>query len=142
MKGKKVTGVERQRRAELDDKERSKIFSELCAHVKKGFSLQCFGPLSEITIRKWLKVYSKEFVEEELQLALRDGQAGWEEIGRKQSNGSCLGNSRSWYYNMVNRYGWREKVDVTAEHKGTVQVNVVSYASTQAPEDSDDGDSP
>ncbi len=138
MKGKKLTGTERQARAEQDAKERSKIFSELCGHVKAGYSLQCFGPLSEITVRKWLKVYPKEFNEEELATALRLGQSGWEEIGRKQSNGTCLGNSRSWYYNMANRYGWREKVDVTAEHKGQVNVSVVSYATQQTPQDSDE----
>lgn len=136
MKGKKITGTERLRKAADDPKERSKIFSELCNHVKAGYSINCFIPMSANTIKQWLKVYSKEFVEEELELALRAGQIGWEEIGRKQSNGSCLGNSRSWYYNMVNRYGWREKVDVTAEHKGQVNVSVVSYASTQQSQDS------
>lgn len=142
MKGKRVTGAERQAKAEEDAKERSKIFSELCAHVRGGYSIGCFVPISANTISRWLKVYPKEFNEEELELALRAGQTGWEEIGRKQANGSCLGNSRSWYYNMVNRYNWREKVDVTAEHKGQVSVSVVSYASTQASQDTSGEDIP
>ena len=136
MRGKKLTGIKRKRKAEKDSAERKKIFAELCSHVKGGYSLQCFPPVSEHTIREWLKAYPEEFIEEELALALRAGQSGWEEIGRKQSNGSCLGNSRSWYYNMVNRYGWREKVDVTAEHKGAVQVQVINYSSQRDSEDS------
>ena len=136
MKGKKMSGVERQVKAGEDAIERRKIFRELCEHVRKGYSLQCFPPLSEVTVRKWLKVYPEEFIEGELEVALREGQSGWEEIGRKQSNGSCLGNSRSWYYNMVNRYGWREKVDIAAEHKGQVSVNVISYATSKGSHDS------
>lgn len=138
MKGKKLTGTERQARAEQDSKERRKIFSELCAHLRAGYSIGCFVPISANTINKWLKLYPEEFNGEELELAQRAGQSGWEEIGRKQSNGSCLGNSRSWYYNMVNRYGWREKVDVTAEHKGQVNISVVSYATQQTSQDTDE----
>lgn len=142
MKGKKMTGTERRVKAERDAKERSKIFSELCSHVRNGYSLMCFPPISEHTVRKWLKEYPEEFIEGELELAIRAGQVGWEEIGRKQSNGSCLGNSRSWYYNMVNRYGWREKVDIAAEHKGQVSVNVISYATSKTSQDSGEDDSP
>jgi len=131
MKGKKVSCVERTRRAEQDSKERSKIFKELCDHIKSGFSLECFAPLSAPTVKKWLKTYPEEFIEEELEQAYRLGQSGWEDIGRKQATGQCLGNSRSWYYNMANRYGWREKVDIQAEHKGQVNVSVVSYASAE-----------
>ncbi len=65
---------------------------------------------------------------------MREGRQAWEEIGHKQANGQCLGNSRTWFYNMANRYGWRDKIEVEAEHKGQVQVQVVSYASSkQAP---------
>lgn len=135
MKGKKMTLEERKVKIEGDSIERRKVFKELVCHIQAGYSLNCFGPLSPDAIRKYLKVYPKEFIEEELQAAMRLGQSGWEEIGRKQSNGTCLGNSRSWYYNMANRYGWREKVDITAEHKGQVQVQVVSYASQQSSKD-------
>ena len=58
-----------------------------------------------------------------------EGKDYWETLGKRQSEGTCLGNSRSWYYNMSNRYGWRDKHDVQAEHKGSVNVNVISYAS-------------
>jgi hypothetical protein len=129
MKGKKMNCIERKKKIELDKNERRKVFKELCAHIQNGYSLDCFGPLSDTTIRSYLKQYPDEFIEQELQDSLRKAKNNWEEIGLRQANGSCLGNSRSWYYNMANRYGWREKLEVEAEHKGSVNINVVSYAS-------------
>lgn len=128
MKGKKLSSKERIEKLEQDKSERLKIFKELCNHVAQGYSLDCFGPLSITSIRKYLNLYKEEFVQEELDNAMRQGKIFWEGIGRRQANGECLGNSRSWYYNMANRYGWREKIDIEAEHKGQVNVSIVSYA--------------
>jgi hypothetical protein len=132
MKGKRLSASERLERAQSDKGERRKIFNELCRHLEEGYSLDCFGVMSDVTIKKWLDLYKEEWPRVEFDNALRYGKHGWERIGRKQANGECLGNSRSWYYNMSNRYGWRDKVDIEAEHKGNLQVNVVSYASTKA----------
>jgi|SRR5690242_4253688 len=134
MKGKKLTVRERKEKLEACKTERRKTFKELCDHVSQGLSLECFGPLGPDSIRKYLKTYPEEFVQEELDNAMRNGRDWWEKIGRSQANGSCLGNSRTWYYNMANRYGWREKLEVEAEHKGQVSVNVVSYATQKSRE--------
>ena len=105
--------------------ERKKCFKELLKHIENGFSMDCFEMLSEVTIYEFMKKYPSEFCEGELQEAMRKGKLGWERLGRRQSDGTCLGNSRAWYYNMVNRYGWRERQEIKAEHAGQVQVNVV-----------------
>ena len=118
---------ERQMKVEQDKIERRKIFKELCNHVAQGYSLDCFGPLGLDSIHKYLKVYPDEFVREELDNAIREGKIYWETIGRRQADGSCLGNSRSWYYNMVNRYNWHEKAQIETEHKGQVNVSIVNY---------------
>lgn len=128
MKGRKLTTQERNEKLENDKGERRKLFKELLAHVEMGLSMESFGPLSEVSIKKYLTVYPEEFIAEELDEAKRRCRGYWEQIGRRQSNGECLGNSRTWFYNMANRFGWREKIEVEAEHKGQVQVNVVSYA--------------
>lgn len=127
-KGKKLTP--RERRARLADNvtERCKIFKGLCDHVRCGFSLDCFSDLSLSSIEECMKLYPQEFIREDLEDAMRQGKVYWESVGRAQADGSCLGNSRSWYYNMANRYGWREKLDVQADHKGEISVNVISYA--------------
>ncbi len=138
MKGKKLTTKERIEKLEADKIERKKIFRELCEHIAGGLSLESFGPLSDTSIKKYLSTYPEEFIEEELKDAMRRGRSYWESIGKRQANGECLGNSRTWFYNMANRFGWREKLEVEAEHKGQVNVNIVSYASkkhsTEQPE--------
>lgn len=132
MKGKKLSSKERIERLESDKSERRKMFGELCKHVSKGFSLDCFPPLSVVSIRKYLQTYPEEFVQEELDNAARDGKVYWEGIGHRQAQGECLGNSRTWYYNMSNRYGWSDRQHVETEHKGAVSVNVISYATQKA----------
>lgn len=123
---------ERSKKFAEDETYRREVFIALLKHLENGYSLDCFSECSDDSIRKYLKLYKNEWNEEELQQAQRKGKGTWEGIGFKQANGECLGNSRSWYYNMANRYGWREKLDIEQENKGQVQVNIVSYASQQA----------
>lgn len=130
--GKKMTFKERMSKLHACKSTREKTFKDLIAHIKRGYSLDCFGPISQATIENFCKTYPEEFCEEELVEAMRGAKEHWEDIGHKQATGSCLGNSRSWYYNMVNRYGWHEKAQVATEHKGAVSVNVVSYATKKA----------
>ncbi len=117
--------------ARKDAKERGRLFAEVLAHVRRGLSLNCCNAMPVQTIEEFLQKYPVEFVSGELEQAKRDAMALWEGIGYQQAIGSCLGNSRSWFYNMANRYGWRDKIDVEAEHKGQVQVNIVSYATNK-----------
>jgi hypothetical protein len=127
-----MTTKERLAKLEHDKNERRKIFKELCAHLAEGMSLESFSLLSANSIRAYLKSYPEEFIQEELDDSLRQGRDWWERIGKSQASGQCLGNSRTWFYNMANRYGWREKIEVEAEHKGQVSINVVSYATEKA----------
>lgn len=140
MKGKKLSVKERMAKLEGDKTERRKIFRELCEHVGQGYSLDSFAPLSKTSISSYLKLYPEEFCQEELDNAMRQGRDWWEGIGRRQASGDCLGNSRTWFYNMANRYGWREKLEVEAEHKGQVSINVINYASQRASSNSESKD--
>lgn len=110
------------------DKELQKmVFEALLDHVRQGFSIDSFKHLSEEDTRAALE--KGLFCLKALEQALREGKGYWEGLGRAQSNGTCIGNSKSWYYNMSNRYGWRDRFDVTAEHKGNIEVSIVNYAS-------------
>lgn len=135
MKGKKLSHKERMQKLEEDASERRRVFRELLDHVAGGLSLQSFGPISDVTVKKYLLLYPEEFCQEELDAAIRKGRDYWENIGKRQASGECLGNSRTWFYNMANRFNWREKIEVEAEHKGQVSVNVISYASRKQPTD-------
>jgi hypothetical protein len=108
---------------------------ELCQHLENGFSVESFEYLSKATILELIKKYPDEFNDDDLEHARRLGRDSWERIGLRQALGDCIGNSRTWFYNMANRYGWRDKIDVESEHKGQVQVSVVSYAKGKQPTD-------
>ena len=133
MKSSRASYKERLERLEADKKERERVFKMLLAHLRRGYSLESFEELSPNTIKRYINLFKEEFVQEEIDEAMRAGRCVWEGIGYKQSTGECLGNSRSWYYNMANRYGWRDKIELEAEHTGQVQVQVVSYSSTKRP---------
>jgi hypothetical protein len=128
MKGKKLTQRQINAKVQGDKLYRAMIVRELIKHLEKGMSIESFEFLSRGTINELMKKYPDEFDEADLEHARRLGRDSWERIGLRQALGDCLGNSRTWFYNMANRYGWRDKIDVESEHKGQVQVNVVSYA--------------
>lgn len=133
MKDKKITAKERIAKLEVDSAYRKEIFKGLLAHLTKGYSLDCYAPLSAERIHEYLQRYPNEFSCEELQETIRQAKTNWEDIGTRQSNGSCLGNSRSWVYNMINRYNWTDKVKVETKGEQQVNVNIVSYAKSAKP---------
>ncbi len=45
-------------------------------------------------------------------------QAWWNKLGREGSNGKRDINAAVWIFNMKNRFGWRDKVDVEAKVGG------------------------
>jgi hypothetical protein len=126
-RGKKLSASERMEKLEESAAERKACFRELLKHIEDGFSIDCFGPLGEDSIKLFFDKYPMEFEKGELYDSIRKGKQGWEEIGKRQATGHCIGNSRSWYYNMANRYGWSERSKVEADVKGSVTVSIVNY---------------
>jgi len=135
MKGKKLTYKERVEKLESDSNERKRLCASLCRHLAEGFSFESFSEVSKNTLDRLRKSYVQDFDGEEIEQALMQGRDTWERIGKRQAMGDCLGNSRSWWLNMVARYNWRDKVDVQAEHNGNLNVSIVSYASSKSPKD-------
>ena len=115
----------------MTQSEAKKIFEKYYKHLAAGYSKDSFFDVSPQRFNQLRETFKDVFDEEEYEKALVKGRFGWENIGRRQAEGSCLGNSRTWYYCMANKYGWSDKHEVTAEHKGTVSVNVVNYARPQ-----------
>ena len=129
VKGKKLSHKERKDKLERDETERRRLFKALCAHVGQGLSIGSFSECHDDTLRDMLKRFPHEFDREELEIALREGKKWWETVGKNQALGTCMGNSRTWYYNMTNRYGWTDKAQIDTNVKGEVSVSVISYAS-------------
>lgn len=128
MKGKKATVREIRAKLTENAEARKAIFRQLLNHIEQGYSIDSFGVINDETIRTYLKTYKDEFIQEDLEHAIAKGKAMWESIGKQQAQGHCLGNSRTWFYNMSNRYNWSEKAQVQTDQKHSVNVNVVNYS--------------
>lgn len=95
------------------------------AHMASGKSFASFGGIvsvSEQTLYNWRDAHA-DFLE-----AYRLGRAKsmnfWEEMGISgavNSKGGNTLNTDCWKFNMKNRFGWRDKLDVEKE---TPQVNI------------------
>ncbi len=117
---------------EGDKDARIELCRQLCSHLADGYSIECFSEVSTKRLARLMDTYEGEFPAETIDKARNVGRYGWELIGKRQADGRCLGNSRTWFYNMSNRYGWRDKVDTISESKGSLSVNVVNYSSTRS----------
>lgn len=139
MKGRKLTYKERMEKLTNDPIFRRKTFKDFLAHLERGFSADCFPDLSIVSIREFFQRYPDEFNAFDYDESCRKAKGLWESIGYKQSIGECFGNSRSWYYNMSNRYGWRDKIDAEVEHKGNLNVNIVNYGASKPSKHTSEG---
>lgn len=134
--GKKQSYKEFCAELESNPKARQKLFKSLLDHLKEGLSFESFYLLETQRLKDLLTRYKHEFDDDEILISCQEGRDWWERLGKAQANGQNLGNSRAWWYNMVHRYGWSDKVEVKATHDGTVNVNIVSYADTQSKQQS------
>lgn len=134
-KEKAVTAKEFNERFNRDSVFRTLIFNDLKTHLLSGYSLDCFATMSEKSIWEAMKNYALEWPVEEFEETVRKAKAGWEQIGRGQAMGTCLGNSRSWYYNMMNRYNWSDKSKVETSGNSEIQVSIIDYSSTRKAQD-------
>lgn len=130
MKGKKLSYKERVEKIKTNASERRKVFNSLLEHLRGGLSVEAFPLINHRVIREIIKNHPLECPVEELEHAIDEGRAFWEKLGRRQADGSCAGNSRTWFYNMANRYGWSDRQHVENKHDGQVNVNIVSYATS------------
>lgn len=127
-KDKKLNATEFNAQFGSDALLRANTFRALLLHLRDGYSMDCFGPMSEKSIFEATKNHPLDFKLEEIEIALRDAKTGWERIGRQQAIGTCVGNSRSWYYNMSNRYGWSDKQKVETSGSQALNVSIVNYS--------------
>jgi hypothetical protein len=113
-----------------DQKYREWIHSKLLQHLREGFSPESLGIVAASTLQEYIKKHPETFDLGEIETAMNEGRNMWERLGHAQSNGKNLGNSRTWFYNMANRYGWSERSKVDVDAKQAVTVQVISYADT------------
>ena len=86
----------------------------LIEHFKQGYSFAAFGGIigvSEDTLHQWVKKY-KDFSESK-RIGITASLYRWEKIGLAASLGKIVGfNASTWIFNMKNRFGWRDKIEI------------------------------
>jgi hypothetical protein len=128
MAKKEMSFDERQALFHSTSSYRKEVFDGLLKHLRDGFSVDCYSKCSVRLIEESIKKYPLEFRQEAIDEAMADGKAGWEALGKAQANGTCMGNSRTWFYNMAHRYKWSDRQTVDSNVSGSVSVNVVNYS--------------
>lgn len=126
-------------------KKERELCEALIEHGRSGLSFETFGVSEECiriiggyvvkdTLYNWLKIHP-EF--SDAKKAFTDlSRQFWEKIANDHlthyKDGKQL-NSTVWIFNMKNRFGWRDKIDV--EEKQTSDVNVeISFSKKTEPD--------
>lgn len=98
-------------------KYRPEYCDDIIDYMSQGFSKEAYAGkirVSKHRIYDWMKKY-KAF-----RHAVKQGEVGcqqhWEEIGHDMALAG-QGNAAIWIFNMKNRFGWRDRKDVTSDDK-------------------------
>ena len=103
--------------------------------MKKGYSQDVISAHLGITIN----VFHKWMNKGEFRMAVEEGkkysQLWWETQGIRAVQGEIKGfNSAVWIFNMKNRFGWRDKQEITGDEDKPISVRVVKFSNMQPEE--------
>lgn len=97
-------------------KYKKQFAKDLPAMFENGEAVEevaCALGVTKKTFYNWLDTYP-EFAEA-YELGKQKSQAWWLKLGREGSNGSQEIQPTVWIFNMKNRLGWKDKVEVEQE---------------------------
>lgn len=100
--------------------------------MKKGYSEAVIAAHLGVTVITYNKWKDKG----EFRMAIEEGkvhsQLWWETQGIKAVQGQIKGfNSAVWIFNMKNRFGWRDKQEITGDEDKPLSVRVVKFSEMQ-----------
>lgn len=105
----------------------SKYKKEYCQklidHMAKGLSFECFAAdikCTKKTLYNWTEKYP-EFLHAKKEGEVRC-QRWWESLGNSLASGSRQGNAAVYIFNMKNRFGWRDKQEITGDNGDAVKL--------------------
>ena len=97
-------------------------------HMAEGLSKEAFAGVIGVhkeTIYNWAEA-NPEFSD-----AIKTGEVKsrlfWEKLGMAGASGSDEFNATAWIFNMKNRFGWRDKQEISGEDGGALVVKVVKH---------------
>lgn len=98
--------------------------------LSKGYSKEALAGeigISRQCLYEWLTKY-KEFGDT-VQVGEAKAQHVWEELGMKAAQGQATNfNTLVWMFVMKNRFGWKERQDVTTNDSQITTIELISYA--------------
>lgn len=102
-----------------------KMCDEVMPFMSQGYSKEAlaghFG-ISGETLRQWIEEH------DEFSAAIKEGieasRHEWERIGVEGSKGSKCFNATGWIFNMKNRFGWRDRHEISGDDAAPFVVNV------------------
>ena len=103
--------------------QRKKLLTEYLNHICCGYSDKSFTLCDMDTFVHYCKKYPNDFPTDMIERAKRERMLFWEKIGIEGTTGKIPGyNSRSWEFNMKNRFKWSEKIEV--ESTGNIVTSI------------------
>lgn len=108
--------------------EAMKLLPEAFEEMKEGASITEVAAIINVhrdTIYDWLQDPEKQEFSDTIKKGLRLCEAWWEKHGRKEVHNKDF-NSTLWYMNMRNRFGWRDKQEISIDEdlKNAIKVYV------------------
>ncbi len=101
-----------------------------CKHLANGFSKESFLLCDPQTFRRYMAKYPQDFDTQKINEAERASRRFWEQLGiegtrgkevkievKRKQNGEVRTttqgfNATAWIFNMKNRFGWKDKIEL------------------------------
>ena len=85
-------------------------------HMATGLSFEAFAAVIGVakeTLYTWVDKHP-EFMDAKKE-AFEKSRLFWEKVGVGQATGEIKGSSTTWIFNMKNRFGYRDKIEVSGD---------------------------
>lgn len=103
--------------------QRKKLLTEYLIHISSGYSDKSFTLCDMDTFVNYCNKYPNDFPTDMIEKGRRERMFFWEKIGIEGTTGKLHGyNSRSWEFNMKNRFKWSEKIEL--ESRGNIVTSI------------------
>ena len=103
--------------------QRKKLLAEYLTHISSGYSDKSFPVCDMDTFMLYCEKYPNDFPTDIIEQGRRERLLFWERIGIEGTTGKIQGyNSRSWEFNMKNRFRWSEKIEL--ESRGNILTSI------------------
>jgi len=102
---------------------------QLIKHMSEGFSFESFGgkiSVNQDTLYAWARTH-QEFSDAKKE-AFEKSRLFWETIGIKGAQGKIpFFNVTAWIFNMKNRFGWRDQLQLSSDDERGDRKIVLAY---------------